>query len=75
MNQRFSLSFLSLNKTKDIGFMSVIMEKSLTESAGVTLQKLLLASFNKVKLDMSVNGLSSVGSGNSKEGTPFSIVA
>ncbi len=55
--------------------MSVIMEKSLTESAGVTLQKLLLASFNKVKLDMSVNGLSSVGSGNSKEGTPFSIVA
>lgn len=38
------------------------MEQYSTKSTGMSLEQLLFAAFNKVKLNVSINGLSSIGS-------------
>jgi hypothetical protein len=70
---RLGLSSLALSKAEDIGVVGVVVEQDSAECASMAFQQLLLASFNQVKLDMSIDGLSSVGSRYSEQCTPLAI--
>lgn len=55
--------------------MGLVVKKDFSESAGVAFEQLLLATFDEVELDVSIDGLASIRSGNCKEGTPLPIGA
>lgn len=51
------------------------MDEHAAEGAGMALQQLLLSSVDEVQLDVAVDGLPAVRSGDRKESTPLSIGA
>ena len=55
--------------------MDFVVKISPTESTGVAFEKLLSSSFNEIELNVAIDGLSSVGTGDTEEGSPFLIRA
>lgn len=55
--------------------MDFVVKICSAESTSVALKKLLSCSFNKVKLNVTINGLSTVRTRNTEQGTPFFIRA
>jgi hypothetical protein len=75
MDQRFSLTSFSLSKAENVGLVGIIVKQNFSKSTGMSLKELLFASFNKIELDMSVDGLSSIRGGNGEQSTPLSVRA
>jgi hypothetical protein len=49
------------------------MKKNSSESASMTFEELLFSTFNKIKLDVSIDSLTTVRGRNSEKSTPFAI--
>lgn len=67
------LSSFFFNKTENVWSVSLVMDKSCSKSTSMTFEQLLFSSFNKIKLNVSIDSFSSIWSRNSKKGWPFSI--
>ena len=74
MNWRSLFSCFSFNKTEYVGSVCIVMNKGSTKCTSMTLNHLLFSTFDKVKLDMSIDSFSSIWCWNSEKSSPFFIV-
>lgn len=65
----------SLHEAEDVGFVNFVVKICFSESTSVAFKKLLSGTLNKVELNVPINGLSTIGTRNTEQGTPLFIRA